>query len=581
LLEADDELVLIAEDDSAYMVLDRPVYDDGNRRPWPPSQRHGCPVSAMDAVVAAEARILEAQDVVEAREARDLAELRARHDFQDAAEDAAMHAAVRASLGSSSGGVGGDGGGGRCISDEENSDAGVVATSEPVRKLPPIQRDASSSSDSSGVVHGDLTPITPSQHHSNNSHQNGQSSPERMDLVNSAAAPHVQLPSRRRHEGFRVLICGWRRDVKDMITLMDKILPPGSIVTILSERWIESKDFENEYLRDNCPILYHITVRHSFGRADVRRRLVESNSLGFGSPDYEVDVIVVVADESKEKDMLLSDSQTIASCLLVRDVQADELEHRDVSLADLSRVQLEALQVSCPMTAEILDVATRATIEENPAIKAIADFVVVNDLAARLIAAVADRREVASVLGELLGADPKSQDIFVVEASMLLYEDELLKHRHSACIDVGGNPQRDPELVRRHAKRAPPAAAMLVKHKALLDRASEIEAADAEVAETDEKGAQQQPQTPERRTSHFADHSGGGHTSEKHKPGEARPVSFAEMAARASAPPRHGILLGYIKASWNAKEDCVGDLATVFNPQSKVNHATSVTVLHL
>jgi hypothetical protein len=61
------------------------------------------------------------------------------------------------------------------------------------------------------------------------------------------------------------------------------------------------------------------------------------------------------------------------------------------------------------MTAEILDVATRATIEENPAIKAIADFIVVNDLAARLIAAVADRREVASVLGQLLGPDPKSQ----------------------------------------------------------------------------------------------------------------------------------------------------------------------------
>jgi hypothetical protein len=48
------------------------------------------------------------------------------------------------------------------------------------------------------------------------------------------------------------------------------------------------------------------------------------------------------------------------------------------------------------MLAEILDVATRATIEENPAIKAIADFVVVNDLAARLIAAVADRREVTT-----------------------------------------------------------------------------------------------------------------------------------------------------------------------------------------
>ena len=147
---------------------------------------------------------------------------------------------------------------------------------------------------------------------------------------------------------------------------------------------------------------------HAYGRADVRRRLVESNALGFDTAD-EVDVCVVVADEEKEKDLLLSDSQTIATCLLVRDVQADHRENRDVSLADLSVLSLESLQIACPMTAEILDVATRATIEENPAIKAIADFIVVNDLAARLIAAVADRREVASVLGQLLGPDPKSQ----------------------------------------------------------------------------------------------------------------------------------------------------------------------------
>jgi hypothetical protein len=220
-------------------------------------------------------------------------------------------------------------------------------------------------------------------------------------------------------------------------------------------------------------------VLHAYGRADVRRRLVESNALGFETAD-EVDVVVVVADELKEKDLLLSDSQTIATCLLVRDVQADHRENRDVSLADLSVLSLEALQVACPMTAEILDVATRATIEENPAIKAIADFIVVNDLAARLIAAVADRREVASVLGQLLGPDPKSQvasclhvcrflsrfiafarfvalpaarqDIFVVEASALLYPNELVAARAAACVDVGDAPPRSEAALRKHAR---------------------------------------------------------------------------------------------------------------------------------
>lgn len=109
-------------------------------------------------------------------------------------------------------------------------------------------------------------------------------------------------------------------------------------------------------------------MKHSFGRADIRRRLVESDALGFGT-NNSIDVIVVVADEMKEKDLLLSDSQTIASCLLIRDVQADVLENRDVSLSDFTVPQLEKLHINCPMTAEILDVATRGTIEENPSIK--------------------------------------------------------------------------------------------------------------------------------------------------------------------------------------------------------------------
>lgn len=116
------------------------------------------------------------------------------------------------------------------------------------------------------------------------------------------------------------------------------------------------------------------------------------------------------------------------------------MENRDVSLTDLSIPRLEALQVRCPMTCEVLDVATRSTIEENPSIKALAEFVVVNDLAARLIAAVADRREVAAVLGELLG--PDSQDIFVVESRELLYEDEVVPNRAAACVEVGDTPVR-------------------------------------------------------------------------------------------------------------------------------------------
>jgi hypothetical protein len=48
-----------------------------------------------------------------------------------------------------------------------------------------------------------------------------------------------------------------------------------------------------------------------------------------------------------------------------------------------------------------------------------------------------------------------------------------------------------------------------------------------------------------------------------------RPVSFTELSKRAAAPPRRGILLGYIKASWDGSGR--GELVTVFNPKAKVN----------
>lgn len=336
------------------------------------------------------------------------------------------------------------------------------------------------------------------------------------------------------NKGLRVLLCGWRRDVKDMLNLMEHILPPGSEVHILSEK--PPKEVRT-YLKDFCEHFRRTEVKHSFGRADVRRRLVKSNSLGFGT-ENAVDVVVVVADEMKEKDLLLSDSQAIASCLLIRDVQADELEKRDVSLSEYSVPELEKFQIQCPMNVEILDVATRGTIEENPSIKAVADFVVVNDLAARLIAAVADRREVAAVLGELLGPDPHSQDIFVIEATALLYEDEVVKRRASACIDVGDVIPRDEEEKNMSAVRR------VSLHPSQFESSS---------------------------SSSYGQNMNSSKQTKKKMSSvpKAKKVSFSEMAIRAAAAPRHGILLGYIKASWNAKENAVGELATVFNPVSK------------
>mmetsp|Transcript_50437 Transcript_50437/g.93802 ORF Transcript_50437/g.93802 Transcript_50437/m.93802 type:complete len:1373 (+) Transcript_50437:93-4211(+) len=542
MLHKDDEIIVIAEDDSSYEILDLPVFDCGTKgRTWPPwggkmSAQEAYDIklnAAADAAFAAEAPTRDKR----AQEKAHILAAQAAEDIAEAAEKAKVETGAQVKGGGGNTQDGGGGGEGRPI--KTTSEAMAFCS---------LALTAGSDDSTGGNLGGDNGRVTQEEE---------KMSTQSPSLTSTFSSSSHLMKQKKDHDGIYVLMCGWRRDVKDMLALLEQTLPSESTVHILSEK---PKAFVESYLKDHCSEFTNIKVLFSLGRADVRRRLVQSNCLGFSDPDTaDVDMVMVVADESKEKDVLLSDSQTLAGCLLVRDVQSDEMMRRDVSLSDLNIDQLEALHVSCPMTAEIMDVATRATIEENPAIQAIADFIVVDDLAARLIAAVADRREVAAVLGELLGPDPKSQDIFIIEATSLLYEDEVVSFRAAACVDVGNvNPRSESELGvlvfeansddeqrqlhhRETMQRSfsAPKGGMLSKLRSTrINVGSKVEESDDGV-----------------------DEARGGR--------KASPVSFAELATRAAAPPRHGILLGYIKATWDRASGRAGELTTVFNPLAK------------
>lgn len=160
-------------------------------------------------------------------------------------------------------------------------------------------------------------------------------------------------------------------------------------------------------------------MQHVYARPDVRHQLEKSGALQFAQDSAlrKVDVILVVAEEDQERDLLLSDSQVLATVLLIRDLHVQHLVSNgqvsqpptlqqtlkglgqfpaaadqgeksmsekinaqaegESSLSSLSRTQLEKLQVDLPIVAEVLDVATKATIAESPALDALADYVVV------------------------------------------------------------------------------------------------------------------------------------------------------------------------------------------------------------
>lgn len=106
-----------------------------------------------------------------------------------------------------------------------------------------------------------------------------------------------------------------------MLAFLDRRLPMGSRIHLLNENSVEFREaslgvsFQPEYtLAAEGALVHHI------GRAARIEHLTNNPSLNVN----KMNVIVLVTDERHEFDVLLSDSQTIAGSLLIRDVQMSQ-----------------------------------------------------------------------------------------------------------------------------------------------------------------------------------------------------------------------------------------------------------------
>jgi len=244
-----------------------------------------------------------------------------------------------------------------------------------------------------------------------------------------------------------ILMCGWRRDVDDIIKELDNMVVKGSQLHMLSEVPVADR---NELLESgglHIDQLVNITLVQHFGNSAVRRQIEDL-------PLDEYDSILILADEMRESDMMHSDSHSLASLLLIRDIQKKRLnpvayqrkkklaaeqkamssqtqnkrgtdkdkdtaketaKHvKHVPLHEQSRRgSVEALdQVAasldevegCLSVCEILDHRTRHTYKSSRSLCNSSDFVQSNEFVSRVLAMVAERKEMKSVLVNLLGS---------------------------------------------------------------------------------------------------------------------------------------------------------------------------------
>jgi len=112
----------------------------------------------------------------------------------------------------------------------------------------------------------------------------------------------------------KVLFCGYRRDVDDLISTLDHLVHPGSELHLMCTIPI------NERLRriqDGNKVdmnrLMNLKIVHHIGNPVLRRHLEKLVLEDFSS-------ILILADEAFERNMQTADSRSLASLLLIRDI---------------------------------------------------------------------------------------------------------------------------------------------------------------------------------------------------------------------------------------------------------------------
>ncbi|CAK9031960.1 Ion channel CASTOR, partial [Durusdinium trenchii] len=112
----------------------------------------------------------------------------------------------------------------------------------------------------------------------------------------------------------KLLFCGWRRDLDDMISELDKLVTQGSelyLMCTLPQKTREKRLTEANKL--DIHSLKNLRIIHTVGNPVLRRHLEGLELQEFSS-------ILILADEAFETNMQTADSRSLASLLLIRDI---------------------------------------------------------------------------------------------------------------------------------------------------------------------------------------------------------------------------------------------------------------------
>ncbi|KAL3356306.1 hypothetical protein AABB24_017137 [Solanum stoloniferum] len=241
--------------------------------------------------------------------------------------------------------------------------------------------------------------------------------PGLLPEVNKGLFPRITDPPKYPE---RILFCGWRRDIDDMIMVLEAFLAPGSELWMFNE--VPENDREKKLTDGGLDIsgLENIKLVHHVGNAVIRRHLE-------GLPLETFDSILILADESVEDSIVHSDSRSLATLLLIRDIQSKRLPNKDSRLVPLRHSvfsqsswirEMQQASDRSIIISEILDSRTRNLVS----VSRISDYVLSNELVSMALAMVAEDKQINRVLEELFAEE--GNELCIKPAEFYLYDQE-------------------------------------------------------------------------------------------------------------------------------------------------------------
>lgn len=233
--------------------------------------------------------------------------------------------------------------------------------------------------------------------------------PGELKLTNCGAPPDFEPPPKPKT---KTLLIGWRRDIQDMMFELNKWVEPGSTLVMLSDQPdIETRQAELEDAmcvpdEDLTNLKVHFEQQNPIFRRELER---------LETPIHEFDAILVLTESRPGAEGLSSDSRSMITMLLCRDLQKQA--ERELGAKTFGN-QLPASQAT--VISEILDPRTAELIK----LAQCDDHIVSNELISMALGQMSEQADIGPLIDDLFSVD--GNEMHIKDVRLFAYEGETL-----------------------------------------------------------------------------------------------------------------------------------------------------------